>query len=67
MKLMRHSDIKLTVKDYSDEEQMELREALGMLPVLGAPRACASPPASPTLASDPDLTPESANSRPGTS
>lgn len=36
MKLMRHSDIKLAVKDYSDEEQMELREALGKLPVLGA-------------------------------
>ena len=53
MKLLRHSDIKLTVKDYSDEEQMELREALGMLPVLEAPGAGAPPlPSTPSALSN---------------
>jgi integrase len=49
MRLMRHSDIKLTVKDYSDEKQMELREALGKLPALGARGAAVSPPAAPAI------------------
>lgn len=49
MRLMRHSDIKLTVKNYSDEKQMELRKALGKLPALGTRGAAVSPPAAPAI------------------
>jgi integrase len=35
MKIMRHSDIKLTVKNYTDVDQMKLQDALAKLPKLG--------------------------------
>ena len=37
MRIMRHSDIKLTVKTYTDEGQLPLQEALGKLASLKAP------------------------------
>ncbi len=59
MRIMRHSDIQLTVKTYTDAGQLPLRDALTKLPTLGTPGSDGGRPVTPsvTLPVTPPITP----------